>query len=97
MQSSKYTYYADEDFTFDVEVMGNVANLHCEVRNFKLSTLKNMYRELGSFLASAKEAGLIKVFAAPKHPRFAELLGGRFSSTLSYNNQLYKVYTWVIQ
>lgn len=91
---SKVVYYEDSDFRFEVETYDRACLLHCEVSKWAPSVLKQMYRVLKKFLAECKDSGVIKVYTVTPNPKYAEVMGGRYTSSITVGGVNYEVYKW---
>ena len=51
-------------------------HVHCEVYNWKLSVMKELYTKLGAILNLARALGFSEVWSVSPNPKFCELYGG---------------------
>lgn len=85
-------FYRDDSFSFEytVDESGNPV-LHCDVFEWKLSTLKKMYKEFASFLQLFKGK---TIYTISPNPKFVSLFGGRTVSVLTVDGKEYEVIVW---
>ena len=93
----KIDLYQDESCKLSVEVVSRVAYLHCEVTNWKLSTVRKLYSALKTFLVSCEERDIVQVYTITPNPKFAELGGGRFCGYVTYQDKQYEVFKWALK
>ena len=86
--------YKDDDFKLSYSLFNDMAFLHCRVSNFSPSSLKKGIRELGKFLDSSKEKGINKVATLTENPKFVEMLGGKFYSTIEKDGIKAEMFVW---
>lgn len=96
-QSLKQTYFKNEDYHLEYQVVGLCANIHCTVYNWKPSALKHGYNIFGKMLNEFADKGLEYVITISPNPRFCELMGGELSHTVDYNGEVYGVYKWELK
>ena len=88
---SKELYYEDNTVAVHLEREGELLGLHCEVKDWRLSTLKLLYRLLAKIQNENTGAVLM---TATLNPRFAELLGGSSAFKLTHEDKEYEVMVW---
>jgi hypothetical protein len=94
MNSLKQTAYEDENYRLEVELVGDIAVLHCSVITWKPSVLRNMYFVFAMLQKTLKEKGYVKMSTISPNPKFAKLFGGETVNTLVHNDIEYEVITW---
>lgn len=88
----RIVYFRDDTFSLEY-VIDKDKNycMHCDVFEWKLSTLKKIYREFASFL-SMSEGKL--VYTISPNPRFVKMFGGETISILNKDGKEYEVIIW---
>ncbi len=93
-QLPKTTYYKDDDFILELQWHEGQIFLHCEVSNWKLSSLKRMYSVFKSLLTEVKNLEVDRLITITPNPKFAKLFGGTVISDFEYENTNYEVIIW---
>lgn len=91
------TYYEDSSFIFQYRILSGIVFLHCNVFDWKLSTLKKQIKVLSEFLNEMQRKGFDAVYTITPNPRFARLLGGEYISDYSEEDFEYEVFRWVLK
>lgn len=91
----KTVYYEDEDFTLQFNEDKGAILIHCEVFNWKLSSLKRGYRVFAEMVEDFSSKGVTHFYSVTPNPRFCELLGGKKLEGFSENG--YEVYIWELK
>ncbi len=88
----RVVYFRDETFSleYNEDSEGRLC-VHCDVFEWKLSTLKKIYREWATFLN--ENVGKI-VYTVSPNPKFVRLFGGKTVSVLNKNGKEYEVMVW---
>lgn len=94
---SKQIYYEDENFVFSYEMDDSLVLVHCDVTDFKLSSLKKGYEVFANFMNFVECNGVRVVATVTPNPKFARLLGGRTVSTLTHEDKEYEVLVWELK
>ena len=95
-QQHKITYYQDKSVKFVVEFNDEGIFLHCDVTDWKPSSLKRYYRVFGKLLEELKEQGVKQIMTVTPNPKFAKLFGGRFEKELYFDNIRHEVIVWEV-
>lgn len=85
-------FYRDDTFSleYNYDSEGRI-NVHCDVFEWKLSTLKAIYREWAAFLNM--NVGKV-VYTVSPNPKFVKLFGGHTICVVNKNGKEYEVMTW---
>lgn len=85
-------FYRDDAFSleYNFDSEGRIV-VHCDVFEWKLSTLKAIYREWATFLN--ENVGKV-VYTVSPNPRFVRLFGGKTVSILNKDGKEYEVMIW---
>lgn len=89
--------YKDEDFTVEWEEMEDCLFLHCEVKYWKLSAFRRMYKVFAELQDVARQKGFSSLATITPNPRFAKLFGGETVSTLTKEGIEYEVVVWELK
>lgn len=84
---NKTIIYEDEDFKFLYTIEQDYLVLHCYVFNWNKSVLKKGIKVFAEFLNNNRGK---KIISVTQNPKFCELLGGEYLSTV----EDYEVYKW---
>jgi len=95
-QQHKITYYQDESVKFVVEFNEEGVFLHCDVFDWKPSSLKRYYRVFGNLLEELKQTGVKQIMTVTPNPKFARLFGGRFEKELYFDGIRNEVIVWEV-
>lgn len=90
-------YYEDEEVKVAYEEFKDMVFLHCEVKVWRLSVLKKLYRlfaSLGDFLV---KKGYKEMATLTPNPRFAKLFGGTTRQYLEVNNEKVEYIVWELK
>lgn len=91
------TYHKDDDFHIEYVEKYNEVFLHCDVFNWKLSSLRRGIRVFAKLLNEFQVKGRSRLLTATPNPQFAEMLGGEFLQTQrGEDGKEYEVYQWVL-
>ena len=94
---SKIAFYEGPDALFQYEVFGQSLLLHCEVTEWKPSTIKKGYRILGDFMYQMRKQGYISLATVTPNPKFAKLFGGTSVQKIMYEDKEYEVIVWELK
>lgn len=85
-------YFRDDTFSleYNYDSEGRLV-VHCDVFEWKLSTLKKIYSEFASFLND--NVGNV-VYTISPNPKFVRMFGGKSVSVLNKNGKEYEVMIW---
>lgn len=95
-QRHKLLYYKDNTFYAEVEHNSEGLFLHCEVFDWKLSSLKRMYIVFNAILEEVKNKGFTRLMTVTPNPRFAKLFGGTVEQELFINEIRHEVIVWEV-
>jgi len=90
-------YYEDEDFKLECNSTLNEYFLHCEVKNWNISSLKKGFRVFACLLNEKEKEGVHRLVTVTPNPKFASLLGGTYFETVEKDGIRYEVYEWVLK
>lgn len=91
----KTTFYRDETFSLEYTLFENIWFIHCEVSDWKPSSLKRGLRVFRKMHEEAARQGIYYLMSITPNPRFCELLAGKFIKKVkSVDGKEYEVYKW---
>ena len=91
------TYYKDEDFHLQYVEKYDEVFIHCDVFNWKISSLRKGIRVFAKMLNEFEGKGVPHLVTVTPNPKFVQLLGGQFVSTYVDDGKEYEVYQWVLK
>jgi len=94
---SKQTYYKDDNFILSYEMDDRLVVVHCDVNNFKLSSLKKGYEVFANFMNFVNSNGISLIATFTPNPKFAKLLGGKSVSKFTHEEKEYEVVIWELK
>jgi hypothetical protein len=97
MQSLKQTYYKDENFVLEVELVFPIAFLHCEVSYWSPSVLRKCYRVFAVIREDLQNNNYEQMVTISPNPKFAKLFGGDTIRSFMMNQQNYEVIQWELK
>lgn len=75
-QSPKKVIYEDENFILHYGIRDRILYLHCDVFNWKLSSLRKGYQVFADLLKRKNEYDADRIVTVTPNPKFAKLFGG---------------------
>lgn len=90
-------YYEDEDFKLECNPAFNEYFLHCEVKQWNITSLKKGLQVFGKLLNEKEQEGVKRLVTVTPNPKFASLLGGEYFETVEKDGVKYEVYQWVLK
>lgn len=97
MEPGSYKLYQDDDIDASFDFYDRRACLHCNIKKWDVRTLRKCYKELGRFLLEMEKEGALAVYTISPNPKFCELMGGVYCSTIQYEGKPYGVYKWELK
>lgn len=90
----KHIFFQDESCKVDIDELNRFVYIHCEVYQWKLSTLKKLYKIIASILEYSRNKGIIGVYTITPNPKFAKMLGGYLVGFIKQDGKEYEVIKW---
>ena len=89
--------YKDDSFSLVLKSIGEEHHIHCKCWNWKLSTLKMMYKVAADFEKRALDLGIKEVYSISPNPKFCEMLGAEMLvKPEGCLDEEYEVMKWVL-
>ena len=63
--------------------------MHCEVYNWKLSVMRQLYTDFPELLNLAESMGFDKVWSVTPNPKFCEMYGAMYMARFGHNYIMY--------
>lgn len=97
MTSHKRVAYEDSNFKFEIELVGDMAGLHCVVTHWSPSVLKHMYKVFVETQNLLADNGFKRMVTISPNPKFAKLFGGDTIESLDKDGIRYEVIVWELK
>ena len=85
-------YYNDGNIVFKYDLVGKIAIIHCEVKEWKLSVFKKAIREFANFRNEMDAIGVEQIITYTRNPKLVKAFGGRFKGSINMDGLDYEVY-----
>lgn len=93
-ETATLKYYEDEGFTLLIQQFGDKLLVHCDVRIWKPSVLKTIYRVFNTLCEEAKSMGIGSLAAITQNVRFTSLFNGKETESIYVSGKEFKVVQW---
>ena len=96
-KSPRQTFYNDRDFTVQYEEAEGFVALHCNVRRFSPSVLKQMYFVFAALEDHFRNAGYKRMVSFTPNEKFCELFNGQSIQSFEYEGKKHEVILWELK
>lgn len=97
METQRFEIYSCNEFLFEGSYSNEELFLHVEVKDWRPSVLKKLYRVFGWFLDNCEKRGVKRLYTASPNSRFVKLFNGVSLGTVTEKGKEYEVFIWELK